>query len=219
MASAWRQVQGTLIAPWQLAGMCRKGATWHTIADAAEMLVTQCHGGVTVVTPVTGEAAGEQTPVALRSLIQLDGDVLLMIDRDWLATQETPAALEQALARHRAQISATLAPLRRGFETATQMMILAARSRWSVMGLGGLSQGGAFVLAPSFSASSLSAWLSAAASQMEVVLLQAASLGLLAVSAGLHLVLRWWIRRRIAARLPALLQSDGIAPASSGAGS
>lgn len=206
MASAWRQLQGTLAAPWQLAGMCRQAATWHTIADGAEMLVTQCHGGLTVVTPATGEAAGPQTPVALRSLIQLDGDVLLMIDRGWLATQQAPGALEQALARHRAQISATLAPLRHGFETATRMMILAGRSRWTVVGLGGLSQGGAFALAPSLSASSLSAWLSAAAGQLEVVLLQALSFTLLVVCGGLHVVLRWWIRRRIEARLPDLME-------------
>ncbi len=206
MASAWRQLQGTLAAPWQLAGMCRQAATWHTIADGAEMLVTQCHGGLTVVTPATGEAVGEQTPVALRSLIQLDGDVLLMIDRGWLATQQAPEALDQALARHRAQISATLAPLRQGFETASRMMTLAGRSRWTVVGLGGLSQGGAFALAPSLSASSLSAWLSAAAGQLEVVLLQALSLALFAVFGGIRLGLRWWIRRRIGARLPALMR-------------
>jgi hypothetical protein len=131
-----------------------------------------------------------------------------MIDRSWLARQEAqgPAALEQALARHRAQISATLAPLRLGFETATRMMILAGRSRWSVLGLGGLSQGGALVLAPSFSATSLSAWLSTAAGQLEVVLLQALSLALLAVFGGVRLVLRWWIRRRIGARLDGLQQ-------------
>jgi hypothetical protein len=208
IASAWGQLQGHLVAPWQLAQMGRKAATWHTIAGAAEMVAAQCHGGVTVVTPAAGEEAGAQTPVALRSLIQLDGDVLLMIDRSWLARQEAqgPEALEQALARHRAQISATLAPLRQGFETATRVMILAGRSRWSVLGLGGLSQGGALVLAPSFSATSLSAWLSAAAGQLEVVLLQALSLALLAVFGGVRLVLRWWIRRRIGARLDNLLQ-------------
>jgi hypothetical protein len=99
-----------------------------------------------------------------------------------------------------------LAPLRQGFETATRMMILAGRSRWSVLGLGGLSQGGALVLAPSFSATSLSAWLSTAAGQLEVVLLQALSLALLAVFGGVRLVLRWWIRRRIGARLDGLQQ-------------
>jgi hypothetical protein len=207
MASAWRQLQGTVIAPWQLAEMCRKGATWHTIADAAEMLVTQCHGGVTVVTPATGEAAGEQTPVALRSLSQLDGDVLLMIDRGWLATQEAPEALEQALARHRAQISATLAPLRRGFDTAGDVLLLADRSRWTVLAAAGLSQGGAVALAPSFAADSLSVWLHAAAGQLEVLALQAVSLILVALHVGLRRALRWWIHRRIDARLPSLLQN------------
>lgn len=206
MGSAWRQLQDALAAPWQLAGMCRKGATWHTIADAAGMLVAQCHGGVTVVTPATGEAAGELTPVAMRSLIQLDGDVLLTIDRGWLAAQKAPEALEQALARHRAQISATLAPLRQGFETAGDLLLLADRSRWTILAVAGLSQGGAVAFAPSLAADSLSAWLHAAAGQLEVVALQAVSLILIALRLGLRRTLRWWIHRRIDARLAGLLQ-------------
>jgi len=203
MTGAWSRLRESLVAPWQLAAMCHKGATWHTIADAAEMVAAQCHGGLTVMTPAVGEATDDDASVALRSLIQLDGDVLLMIDRSWLATLG-PGMLEPALARHQARITAAFQPLRQGFETATELMVLAGRSRWSVLGLGGLSQGGAFALAPSFSASSLSAWLGAAAGQLEVVLLQSLSLILLAVFGGVRLVLRWWIRRRVRARLRGL---------------
>lgn len=207
MPGAWSSAVGTLAAPWQLVGLCSKRATWHTIGGAAEMIVAQCHGGLMVLTP-----AGDQDPlatrdaaVALRSLIQLDGDVLLMADRAWCAEQ-TPQALKQALARHQAQISAALEPLRRGFDTAGDVLLLADRSRWTILAVAGLSEGSAVAFAPSFAADSLSAWLHAAAGQLEVVALQAVSLILIALHLGLRRALRWWIHRRIDARLPGLLQ-------------
>lgn len=204
MPGAWSHALAGLAAPWQLVGQCSKRATWHTIGGAAGIIVAQLHGGLTVQTPADGQdAAATDAPMALRSLIQLDGDLLLMVDRDWFAKQE-PQALKLALARHQAQIWATLEPLRRGFDTATGLLILADRSRWTVLALAGLSEAGAITLAPDFAAESLSAWLSAAAGQLEVVLLQVLSLSLVALHAGVRRLLRWWIHRRIEARLHGL---------------
>jgi hypothetical protein len=210
----------TLAAPYDLVRLCSRAETRRTIRDGTEMLARQWCGGLTVVTPPGGAGQGDalDAPAALRSLIQLDGEVLLMVDRSWLEGLKAPGELERALASHAAAIAAALQPLQQGVLMATRIVRLGEQSRWSVFGLGALFQGGAIGLAPSLAtASSFQSWLWAAAGQLEVVLLQSLSLVLLVVVSAERLALRWWIRRRLAKRLPALMdqmtqQEVAVAP-------
>ena len=193
---------GAVVAPFRLAGLCGKASTWRAVRDTSETLARVWRGGITVNTSFESGDPGstEIGPVALRSLIQLDGDVLLMVDRAWLADMEkqAPAKLPQMLEIHQARINETLAPLRQGIGTATQLVELASQSRWLILGSWGTCQVGAIAIAPDFDPL---AW-----SHLEVAILQSLSLLLLIVFGLIRLTLGWWVQRRISGEFPALME-------------
>jgi hypothetical protein len=86
------------------------------------------------------------------------------------------------------------------------LLILARRSRWSVLGLGGVGQGGAIALAPSFSAAdSVQAWLAAAAGHPGLVIVQVLTIASLILSVTIRMLFRSLVRGRLNKRLPGLL--------------
>jgi hypothetical protein len=210
-----RAMRDTALAPVALIGLCVRKNTWRAIVGAADTLAEQWRGGLVVETshPIALGAAdqtGDPAPfsLGLRTVIQLDGDVLVIVDRRQIELVETraPDQLTQALASHGQAIAGALLPLQQGLMNTASLLILARRSRWSVLGLGGVGQGGAIALAPSFSAAdSVQAWLAAAAGHPGLVIVQVLTIASLILSVTIRMLFRSLVRGRLNKRLPGLL--------------
>jgi predicted sugar kinase len=210
-----RAVRDTALAPVDLVGLCVKASTWRAISGAAEMLAEQWRGGLVVETSHVLALDSRESPggppapsLTLRTLIQLDGDVVVTVDRRQIELAETRAQdqLAQAIASHGQAIALALQPLQEGLLTTASLLILARRSRWSVLGIGGLGQGGAIALAPGFSAADpIQVWLAAAAAHPWFVIMQVLTIGGVILSFMIRMLLRSLIRGRLNQRLPALL--------------
>jgi hypothetical protein len=210
-----RAVRDTALAPVDLIGLCARRNTWRAIGAAAEMLAEQWRGGLVVETSHAVVLGGHEPTdgpglpnLTLRTLIQLDGDVVVSVDRRQLELVETraPEQVARALTSHGQAIAAALSPLQQGLLNTATLLILARRSRWSVVGIGGLGQGGAIALAPSFAAADpVQVWLAAAAAHPWFVIVQLLTLGSFILSCTIRMLLRSLIRGRLNKRLPALL--------------
>jgi len=109
LRALWRQVVSTLGDLRQLARNPR--AAYRDVRSSADAFRDLCTGGIVVSTAFPGATAGGGEARAMRTVVQINGDVALLVDRT-LADGDQGRLAELAQA-HAVAVREALGPLRR----------------------------------------------------------------------------------------------------------